>query len=187
MRPHKSVKILSKIALFIDFINEGLGKGISWASLGLILTQFALVLIHYIFHESSIFMQESLLYMHSLIFLGGAGYTLLHNGHVRVDVAYSHFSPKLKAATDLAGTLIFLFPVCYFIGQYSWDYVKSSWEVLERSQETSGIPAVFILKSFILLFCFSVTMQGISNVLKSTLIILNLQNKPLSDEKREAL
>jgi TRAP-type mannitol/chloroaromatic compound transport system permease small subunit len=172
-------------ASLIDKLNETLGKIISWAALGLILTQFALVLIHYIFHETSIFMQESLLYMHSLIFLGGAGYTLLHNGHVRVDVAYSHFSPKAKAYVNLIGCIIFLFPVCGFIGYYAWPYVVSSWDVLESSQELGGIPAVFILKSFILLFSFNMMLQGLSIILNSILTIGGTDTPP--EEKMEAL
>lgn len=175
------LKTIAKIASLIDALNENLGKAISWVTLFLILTQFGIVLIHYVFHKGSIFMQESLLYMHSFIFLAGAGYTLLHSGHVRVDVAYSHLNEKGKAVINLIGTVIFLFPVCGYITVLAWPYVMQAWEHLEGSQEASGIQAVYILKSFILLFTFTMIMQGISLILNS-LLTLNGQGKKQSDE-----
>ena len=147
--------------------------------------QFIIVLGHYIFHEGSIFLQESLLYMHSMIFLGAAAYTLRHNGHVRVDVFYSRLSEKSKAWVNLLGCLFFLLPVATLIFWMAWPYVMSSWEILEGSIESSGIQAVYLLKSMILFFATTIILQGISLLLHSILTILNVEH--LSDEKPEVL
>jgi TRAP-type mannitol/chloroaromatic compound transport system permease small subunit len=97
---------------------------------------------------------------------------LLHGGHVRVDIFYREASPKRRAFVDLAGTILFLLPVCVIIAWASWSYVGQSWSNLEGSKETSGIPAVFILKSIILAFVVLVSLQGISLALRSCLTLL---------------
>jgi TRAP-type mannitol/chloroaromatic compound transport system permease small subunit len=72
---------------------------------------------------------------------------------------------------DLLGALLFLLPVCIVIGWASVPYVAQSWVSLEGSRETSGIPAVFVLKSFILLFVVLIALQGVSLLLHSILIL----------------
>ena len=88
---------LLAITRIIDLMNEKIGRAISWLALIMILVQFAVVVMRYVFGLGSIFMQESIVYMHALIFLVAAGYTLLHDGHVRVDIFYGSASPQRKA------------------------------------------------------------------------------------------
>jgi len=177
--------ILARISSIIDLFNEQLGRAISWMTLALVVVQFAIVLFHYVFREGSIFLQESLLYMHSLIFLGAAGYTLLHNGHVRVDVFYRDLPEKIKAWINLIGCLIFLFPVMGLIGWMSWPYVTDSWAALEGSVESSGIQAVYLLKSMILLFVAGVVLQGLSLCLHSLMILSGEEH--FNEEEQDVL
>ncbi|MCC3860583.1 TRAP transporter small permease subunit [Pseudemcibacter aquimaris] len=162
---------IAKFARAIDAMNEIIGKITAWSALGLVLVQFGIVMINYLYSEGSIAVQESLTYMHSLLFLGAAGYTLLHNGHVRVDIIYSKLNEKKKAWINLLGSLIILFPVLIFIGVYAWPFVSQSWGIMEGSIETSGLHIVYILKSMILLFVASTFLQGVSISLHSLLII----------------
>lgn len=167
---------IAKTARAIDSINEVIGKITSWAALGLVLVQFGIVMMNYLYSEGLIAVQESLTYMHSLLFLGAAGYTLLHNGHVRVDIFYSKMNEKKKAYINLIGSLFILFPVLIFIGIYAWPFVAQSWQIMEGSIETSGLQIVFILKSMILLFVFSTFIQGIAISFHSLLIILGYEH-----------
>lgn len=157
----------------------------SWLTLFLVLMQFIIVVGHYIFHVGAIYLQESLLYMHSMIFLGAAAYTLRHNGHVRVDVFYSRFREKTKAWVNLIGCGIFLFPVTGVIFWMAWPYVAASWETLEGSVESSGLQAVYLLKSMILFFAATLFLQGISLMLHSVLTLMNAEH--LRDDKPEVL
>ena len=88
---------IAKTARAIDSVNEVIGKITSWAALGLVLVQFGIVMMNFLYSEGVIAVQESLTYMHSLLFLGAAGYTLLHNGHVRVDIFYSKMPERKKS------------------------------------------------------------------------------------------
>ena len=167
---------LAKFARSIDTINEVIGKTVSWAALCLVFAQFGIVMINYLYSEGSIAVQESLTYMHSLLFLGAAGYTLLHNGHVRVDIFYSKMEKKKKAYVNLVGSLVILFPVLIIIGVYAWPYVSQSWDIMEGSPESSGLHLVFLLKSMILLFVVSTFVQGISISVHSILTIRGFEH-----------
>lgn len=158
---------LTKIADGIDAFSSRMGRIVAWGALIMVLVQFTVVLMRHVFGLSSIWMQESILYLHGLLFMLVAGYTLLCDGHVRVDIFYREASARYKATIDLVGTFIFLWPVCALITYSSWPYVAISWKVLEGSRETSGIPAVFLLKTAILIFAFIVALQGLSTVFRS--------------------
>lgn len=140
----------------------------------MVLIQVAIVLMRYVFGIGSIMLQESVIYMHAVLFMATVGYTLLHDEHVRIDIVYRESPPRRKALIDLVGILIFLLPVCALIGWVSWPYVAASWRVLEGSKETSGIPGVFLLKSLILAFTVLLAAQGVSMAIRSALILAGL-------------
>src|SRR5690554_3054538 len=104
---------LARIASLIDALNERVGRAVSWLAILMVLVQFVVVLQRYVFGIGSIWMQESIVYMHGLLFMLVAGYTLLHNSHVRVDVLYRTMSPRAKAWVDLLGTIFLIWPLCY--------------------------------------------------------------------------
>ncbi len=174
---------LRQFAKLIDKTNELVGILISWLALFIVLVQFIVVVLRYVFGIPSIFMQESIIYMHALIFMVGAGYTLLHNGHVRVDIFYAKVTEKRKAVIDLIGVMIFLMPVCVMIWMVSWGYVAQSWAAREGSVEVSGIQAIFLLKTVILVFATLVAIQGVSLAIHSLLALIGIEH--LTAEKQE--
>ncbi len=163
--------ILASVASIIDGLNEKIGRLTAWLAVIMVVSQFTVVVMRYVFGIGSIMMQESVTYMHAILFMAGAGYTLLHDGHVRIDIFYANMTVRTRAIINLAGVVFFLFPVCVLIWFYSWHYVAGSWDVLEGSKETSGIQAVFLLKSMILVFAALMLLQGISMALRSVCVL----------------
>ncbi len=159
------MKSLVSVAHSLDTLNEQVGRTVSWAALLMVLVQFAVVLMRYAFGVNSLFLQESVVYLHASLFLLGAGYTLRHGGHVRVDIFYRTASQRTKALVDLGGVLLFLLPVCGLLAFSSWAFVVQSWAVREGSVETSGIPFVYLLKTLILIFCALMVLQGLATAL----------------------
>ena len=159
------------IAGGIDRINDLVGRTASWLTLFMVLVQFALVVMRYVFGVGNILVQESLIYAHGTLFMLAAGYTLLVDGHVRVDIFYRGASHRRKAMVDLCGVVFLLLPVCFLLWWFSFPYVSASWAVLEGSRETSGLPYVYLLKSVILAFIVLVALQGLSMALKSLLVL----------------
>jgi TRAP-type mannitol/chloroaromatic compound transport system permease small subunit len=162
---------LARLSHAIDTLSEWTGRLVSWLTLLMVLVTFLIVVLRYVFNMGWIAMQESVLYMHAIVFLVGAGYTLERQGHVRVDIFYRDMSPRQRAWIDLLGTLLFLLPTCGFIFWVSWPYVLESWSVVEGSREAGGIPAVFLLKTVILIMAALVLLQGLSEALRSLLIL----------------
>lgn len=183
------MKPLLQFARATDALNEFIGRALSWVTLGMVLVVFLLVLMRYVFGLGSTKMQEAVLYMHSVVFLACAGYTLLHNGHVRCDIFYSVASARRKALIDLAGVFLFLLPACVLIFWVGWPYVKASWSVLEGSIEGSmGIHGVYLLKTLILLFAGLVGLQGLSLAIHSALLLAGVEaSRGTLDEKHKAV
>lgn len=173
---------LAALARAIDATNERIGRATAWAAVAMVLIQFVVVVMRYVFGIGSIMMQESVTYLHAFLFMVGAAYTLAHGGHVRVDVFYREASPLKKAWIDLSGVVLFLIPVCSLIWWASWPYVVRAWEVMEGSKETSGIHAVFLLKTVILVFAGLMVLQGVAMGVRALLVIAGADPAPRRDE-----
>ena len=158
---------MNKLASFFDHLNEQIGRGIAWLTLFMVVITFLVVVLRYGFDWGSIAMQESVIYLHALVFMAGAAYTLRHDEHVRVDIFYSRQSARKKAWVNLIGSLLLLIPFCLFMLWTGWPYVAKSWMVFEGSQEAGGLPLVFLLKSFILLMAVLLLLQGIAQIIRS--------------------
>jgi len=171
-------RFIQPIINFIDGFTNLTGRIVAWFSLAMVLITFAIVVLRYGFNIGWIAMQESVLYMHGLVFLLGSAYTLKEGGHVRIDVFYQKYSPKLKTMVDLLGTLFLLFPVCIFIFYISLDYVTSSWEIMEKSSQPGGLPFVYMSKTFLLLFSVTLILQGFAEILKCYIKLTTKRHKP---------
>jgi TRAP-type mannitol/chloroaromatic compound transport system permease small subunit len=153
----------------LEAVNAGVGSAVRWLALAMVLLQFAVVVLRYTFGISYIFLNESVLYMHAAFFMLGAGYTLLVDAHVRVDIFYNKLSRRGRAAIDLAGTLGFLLPSMIVLAWFTWPSVRNSWAVLEGPISVGGIPASFLLKSLIPAFCGLLAVQGLAAALADLL------------------
>ena len=133
----------------IDRAIDWTGRAVAWLTFAMTAATCVVVVLRYGFDTSAIMLQESVIYMHGMVFMLGLAYTAQHDGHVRVDVLYGRMSARARAVVNLVGHLVLTAPLCLTIFFTSLDYVASSWAVLEGSQEVGGIPAVFALKTLI--------------------------------------
>lgn len=163
--------LLSKIAQWINQLNYRMGQMISWLTLILVALVIIVVLSRYLLGIGSIAIQESVAYVHAVIFMLGLAFTLQRGGHVRVDIFYRDFSARRKAIVDLIGTVIFLLPFCGLILFGSWDYVMASWSIKESSSETGGIAAVYLLKTLMLFMPITLALQGLAQIIDSVLVL----------------
>jgi len=167
--------VLRRISFCLSMFNTVVGRLAAWLVLFMTLMQFVVVIMRYVFSYGSIQMQESIWYMHGLLFMLGAAYTLTKEGHVRLDVFYREASERTKAWINLCGALIFLLPFCIANFDFAWSLVLNSWAVREGSTETAGLPYIYLFKTVILIFSVLVAMEGVSLGIKS---ILTLSEKP---------
>lgn len=162
---------MNRLIRALHGLNEQVGRAIAWLTLAMVLATFAVVVLRYAFDIGSIAMQESISYMHALVFLLGAAYTLRHEAHVRVDIFYRRMGPRARAWTDLLGATLLLAPMCLFILWSSWDYVAASWALREGSPDAGGLPWVYLLKLAIPAMAVLLLLQGLAQALESLLCL----------------
>lgn len=155
----------------LDHINKLTGQLVRWLVLFMMCAQFVIVLLRYVFGVSNIAMNESVLYMHAALFMLGAGYTLMTDDHVRVDIFYSKMTARGKAGIDVFGHLVLLIPAIMMLLYWSWPTVRNAWSIYEGAISVGGIPASFLLKTLIPAFCVLLLVQSISCLLRSLLTL----------------
>lgn len=168
---------VKRLTRWIDTMNEWIGHFVAWITLSLVVVVFGDVVMRYLFRMSFVVTQELEWHLFALIFLLGAGYTLLHDGHVRVDIIYQQLNPKAQAWVNLIGTVFFLLPGCAMVVITSWKFTYNAWAVLEGSPDPGGIPLRFLIKGaitagFVLLF-----IQGLAMGFHSLLQLLGLEER----------
>ncbi|MGK2924673.1 MAG: TRAP transporter small permease subunit [Lysobacterales bacterium] len=141
-----------------------LGRAVAWLTLLMTLLTFAVVMLRYGFNLGWIWLQESVTYLHALVFMVAAAWAFQTDDHVRVDIFYRDRSERYRSWVDLAGTLLLLVPFCLFLIVIAWDYVAASWATREASREAGGLPLVWLLKSLILVMPLLLLLQSWSTV-----------------------
>lgn len=169
---------LQNISRWIDTLNDWVGRMVAWITLGLVLVVFVDVVMRYLFRTSFVFVQELEWHLFAFIFLIGAGYTLLKDGHVRVDIIYQRLGHRGRAWVNLIGVLLFLLPGCYLIIATSLKFVHNSFTILEGSPDPGGIPLRFIVKGAIPVGFALLMLQGISLGIHSLLQLMGIESEP---------
>ena len=172
---------LQKISRGIDALNEQIGRAISWLAIVMVAVVAWNVFLRLVFHKGSVAMQELEWALFGPLFLLTAGYTLVHNEHVRVDIFYSRLSARTKALVDFAGSLLFLIPLCILGIWTSWSFVAASWVVGEVSPDPGGLPARYVLKAVIPLGFSLLGLQGLSMAIHGLCRFLGLEGEDVSE------
>jgi TRAP-type mannitol/chloroaromatic compound transport system permease small subunit len=157
---------MRQLARRIDALQDRFGRGVSWMMLAMVVVVFGDVISRYVFRTTYVFVQELEWYLFGASYLLAAGYTLLFDEHVRVDIVYSKLSPRKKAWFDLVLFLVFFFPSCLLVLYTAWPFVRNSWAVWEGSPDPGGIPGRWALKSMIILGFAFLLLQGLSETIK---------------------
>ena len=128
------------------------GKFISLMIPIMTILMIVIIVARYFFGIGLTGLQELVMYIHALIFLGCAGYVHYKDEHVRVDIFYRESSDLYKKNINYFLSLVFLIPVCFVIGYYSIELIGMSWRIKEVSTEAGGLNYVYLQKTLIILF-----------------------------------
>ncbi len=152
-------------------LNALIGHLFSWLSLGIVMVCFTVVVQRYLFATSYVWMQDLYIWLNGAMFTAVAGFALMRNDHVRVDIFYRPAKPTTKAIVDLVGCVLFLLPFCAIVYIYSMPFVTRAWSYTEGSANVGGMPGLYILKSFIIAFVVLLALQGVAMILTSILVL----------------
>lgn len=165
------MNIMASIVRAISAVNRLLGNVFAWLSLLMVLICFTVVVQRYALGFTVLWMQDLYVWLNGAMFTAVAGFALLRDDHVRVDIFYRPAKIRTKAIIDLIGVIIFLIPFCWVVYAYTWNYVARSWRIGEASANVGGMPGLYILKSFLLVFVAVIFLQGIAMALRSILVL----------------
>lgn len=162
---------LSYLMRGINLLNRIIGNVFMWLAVAIVAVCFWVVIERYFFANTRLWMQDLYPWMNGVMFTAVAGYALYRNDHVRVDIFYRPASNLRKAWLDLLGVCIFLMPFAYVVWTYCFNFVQRSIRLMEASANPGGMPGLWVLKSFILVFAVVIALQGIAMAIRSILII----------------
>ena len=159
--------IIDRITVLLDRITIGFAKLVAVLVIPMILLVFANALLRYVFGYGSVWLYESVIYCFVLVMAGLAGWTLITNEHVRVDILYAALPPRWQGVIDLVGAVVLMGPFLWLMWDRSLPYVQRAWKIREGSMEISGIPYVWLLKTALLIFVIVLALAGLSFVLRA--------------------
>src|SRR3954452_19716314 len=159
------MKALLGLSRAIDALNEQVGRLVYWCVLIMVLVSAANATSRYALNMASNAWLELQWYLFAVVFLLCAGYTLLHNEHIRIDVVSSHLSRRAQMWIDVFGILVFMLPMTLFIMWLSWPIFMNAWTSGEISGSAGGLirwPARLLVPAGF----FLLSLQGISELIK---------------------
>ncbi|MEP3297113.1 MAG: TRAP transporter small permease subunit [Pseudoruegeria sp.] len=163
------MRFLAGIATSICAVNLFIGRTFAWLSLAIVVVCFTVVVQRYLFSVSHLWMQDLYVWLNGAMFTAVAGFALLRDDHVRVDIFYRPAKMARRALIDLIGVVVFLLPFCWVVYAYSMPFVQRAWGYSEASANVGGMPGLYILKAFIIGFAALIAHQGIAWIIRSDL------------------
>jgi TRAP-type mannitol/chloroaromatic compound transport system permease small subunit len=179
------LRFLLAFSRLIDWLNERVGQTVYWMVLAAVLVSSGNAVVRYLFDYSSNAWLELQWYLYTSFFLLGAGYTLLRNEHVRIDIINSRLSPRTRAWIDLLGGVFFLLPIAVLITALSWPVFTDSFALHETSPNANGLlrwPVKLMMPVGFLLLA----LQGVSEIIKRAAFLMNLIPDPTPHHRHGA-
>ena len=171
------MKSLLALSRAIDTLNEKVGHAVYWLVLVAVLISAVNAVVRKVFNVSSNSFLEMQWYLFSAIFLFCAGYTLLKNQHVRIDVIAGRLSPRAQAWIDIVGTVFFLFPMAIMIMILSWPVFVMAYERNEVSTNAGGL-VIWPARLLVPIGFFLLVIQGVSELIKRIAFLKGLIADP---------
>jgi TRAP-type mannitol/chloroaromatic compound transport system permease small subunit len=180
------MKALIAISRAIDMVNERVGRLVYWCVLVMVLVSAANATSRYALNIASNAWLELQWYLFAAVFLLCAGYTLLHNEHIRIDVVTARLSRRTQIWIDILGTLIFMLPVTGYIMWLSWPVFMNAWTSGETSMNAGGLVR-WPVRLLVPVGFFLLTAQGVSELIKRIAYLRGLIPDPVEKHADPAL
>jgi len=162
---------MQKLLLFVDKVSTWVGHAFSWLIVGLTLLISWEVFSRYALDTPHAWAFDAMIQMYGTLFMMAGAYTLAKNGHVRGDVVYGFFTPRVQASLDLTLYIVFFIPGVVALVWAGYTYAAESWAIRESSNITAGGPAYYPFKTVIPVAGAFVLVQGVVEIIRCVICI----------------
>jgi TRAP-type mannitol/chloroaromatic compound transport system permease small subunit len=162
---------MQKLMLFIDKVSTFVGQTLAWLIVVLTLLISWEVFSRYVLGRPHAWAFDVMLMCYGTMFMMAGAYTLSKNGHVRGDVLYGFFPPRLQAALDLMLYIVFFIPGVIALAYAGWVYAGDSWAIKEHSSVMADGPPIYPFKTFIPIAGAFLLVQGIVEIIRCIICI----------------
>ena len=162
---------MQKTLLFIDSVSTWIGKSFSWLIVALTLLISWEVFSRYALDHPHPWAFDAMIMLYGTLFMMAGAYTLAKNGHVRGDVLYGFFPPRLQAGLDLTLYLLFFIPGVVAFVWAGYNYAAESWAINEHSNITADGPAVYPFKTIIPVAGAFILVQGVVEIIRCVICL----------------
>jgi TRAP-type mannitol/chloroaromatic compound transport system permease small subunit len=162
---------VQSLLLFVDRLSTWVGQVFSWLIVGLTVLISWEVFSRYVLDHPHAWAFDVMIIMYGTLFMMAGAYTLSKNGHVRGDVLYSFFSPRVQAGIDLTLYIVFFIPGVIALAWAGYTYAAESWAINEHSSITSEGPAIYPFKTVIPVAGALLLLQGIVEIVRCILCL----------------
>jgi TRAP-type mannitol/chloroaromatic compound transport system permease small subunit len=173
------MSMLLKFSRLIDWLSEWVGKLVMWLVLAAVLISAGNAIMRKAFNIGSNAYLEIQWYLFAAVFMLGAAYVFLHNGHVRIDFIAAKLSKRTNAIIDSLGIVVFVIPLCVILIDLSWPFFMRTYLSGEMSENAGGLirwPVVLMIPvGFALLL-----LQSVSELIKRLAFLSGARDQPFS-------
>ncbi len=164
---------MQKLLLFIDKVSTWVGQAFSWLIVALTLLVSWEVFSRRFFDSPHAFTFDAMIMMYGTLFMMAGAYTLSKNGHVRGDVLYGFFTPRMQAGLDLALYLVFFIPGIVALVWAGYNFAADSWAIKEHSSVTADGPPLYHFKTVIPIAGAMILLQGLVEIVRCVVCLKN--------------
>ena len=171
---------LMAVAVAISLFTRSVG--FTWLALLVVVAELLIVFLRFIFSYEQAFMADLVRFWYAALFLFASAYTLLHEGHVRVDVLYSGFNPRRRAWVNAVGAVILGAPVCWIVLTMGlankFSIISGPLLSFEVTQSGFGLYVKYMLAGFLLVFAVTMLLEFMASLLSNAGILLEEEDAP---------
>ena len=162
---------MQNLLLFVDSVSTWIGKAFSWLIVALTLLISWEVFSRYALDHPHAWAFDVMIMLYGTLFMMAGAYTLSKNGHVRGDVLYGFFPPRLQAGLDLSLYLLFFIPGVVAFVWAGYNYAAESWVINEHSNITADGPPIYPFKTIIPIAGAFILVQGIVEIIRCVICL----------------
>ncbi len=162
---------MQKLLLFVDKVSTWVGHAFSWFIVSLTLLISWEVFSRYALDKPHAWAFDAMIMMYGTLFMMSGAYTLAKNGHVRGDVLYGFFTPRVQATIDLVLYIAFFIPGVVALAWAGYTYAAESWAINEHSNITAEGPPIYPFKTIIPIAGAFLLIQGIVEIVRCVICL----------------